>query len=249
MSRILMITTSHSELGDTGRKTGLWLEEFTTPFYVFLDAGHEVVVASPKGGEVPLDPASVTPANQSESVRRFFDDKIRASTLYNTLPLTKIRASEFDALFYPGGHGVMWDLSTNRENAMILLSFFDAQKAIGAVCHGPAALTLARDIEGASILNGIRVTGFANTEEESAGLTSVVPFLLQERLSALGAKYSKGPDFMPYTVTDSPLVTGQNPQSSAETARQLLVVMRQLDQFEHDMTHHQMRVSSEHPQA
>lgn len=244
MAHILIIATSHSQLGATGRKTGLWLDEFAGPYYVFLDAGHEITVASPRGGEIPIDPASIGPSSRAPAVQRLLEDKPHANVLYTALPLSRIRAAEYDAVFYPGGHGVMWDLASSRENAMIALSFYDSHKPIAAVCHGPAALTLSRTAEGRSILAGHRITGFSNTEEEAVGLTDTVPFLLQERLVTLGTHYSREPDFTPYTITDAPFVTGQNPQSSLDTARQLLLAISRVEQFEHDLIHSQLRAAS-----
>lgn len=241
MPSILMICTSHDVLGNTGRKTGMWLDEFTTPYYLFVDAGYDVVVASPRGGVIPIDPASIEPAALTESTRRFVDDRVRSSALYTSKPLARVRAVDFDAVFYPGGHGPMWDLANDPQNAMIALNFFDAMKPIGAVCHGPAALTLARKIGGLSILHGVNVTGFSNSEERAIGMAEATPFSLQDRLVELGGRYSSGGDFAEHVVVDHNIATGQNPISAAPTAKRVLELIAEQLRFQQEIADSEMR--------
>ncbi|MEG1832269.1 MAG: type 1 glutamine amidotransferase domain-containing protein [Burkholderiaceae bacterium] len=222
MARILMVLTSHGELGSTGRKTGLWLEEFAAPFYAFLAAGCEVVLASPRGGAVPVDPGSLADSAQTEATRRWADDDLNRGLITRTLPLSSVTASDFDAVFYPGGHGPMWDLAGDPGNAAVLSQFWCAGKPVGAVCHGVAALLAARDADGQSLLEGRHVTGFSDAEERAVGLDEVVPFLLQDRLLAARAIYEEAPPFKAHTVVDGRLVTGQNPASSVGAAHALL---------------------------
>ncbi|QGZ32456.1 type 1 glutamine amidotransferase domain-containing protein [Stutzerimonas stutzeri] len=220
--KILIVLTSHAQLGDTGKQTGFWLEEFAAPYYVFKDAGADIVLASPKGGQPPLDPKSDAPDAQTEMTRRFGGDEEAQALLANTHTLAELVADDFDAVFYPGGHGPLWDLAGDPASIALIESFIKAGKPVAAVCHAPAALVEVRGEDGEPLVKGKRVTGFTNTEEEAVQLTEVVPFLLEDRLKALGAHYSKGPDWAPYVLTDGLLVTGQNPASSEQAARQLL---------------------------
>lgn len=225
--RIAMVLTSHSELGDTGEKTGFWLEEFAAPYYAFVDAGADVVIAAPEPGQPPVDPRSSEPENQTEATKRFAQDAAAKAQLSNPIPLEQINIDDTDALFFPGGHGPMWDLA-NSEAVARLVEGFDAQgKVIGAVCHGPAALIKANTSQGESILKGKQLTAFTNDEEQAVQLDQVVPFALETRLRELGGEFSQAQTFQPHVVTDGNLVTGQNPPSSTATA---LAVMKLLNQ-------------------
>jgi putative intracellular protease/amidase len=224
--KILMVLTSHDQLGDTGKKTGFWLEEFAAPFYVLKDAGAAVTLASPKGGQPPLDPKSDLPENQTEMTRRFRSDLAAQAQLANTKKLAEVSAGDFDAIFYPGGHGPMWDLPDNPASVALLEAFVKADKPIGAVCHAPVALVNVRGRDGEYLVKGKRVTGFSNSEEEAVGLTAVVPFLLEDRLKERGGIYSNGPDWAPYVQVDGKVVTGQNPASSEPGAKELLKLLR-----------------------
>ena len=219
--KILMVLTSHKELGNTGKKTGFWLEEFVAPYYTFLDAGAEVTVASPKGGEPPLDPQSDTPEGQTEWTRRFKKDPKAQAVLSSTLKLAIVKATEFDAIFYPGGHGPMWDLAEDATSNALIEAFYNAGKPVAAVCHGPAVLRHAR-FHGEPLVKGRRVTGFTNSEEEAVHLTKIVPFLVEDELKRLGGLYEKAPDWQSYAIVDGHLITGQNPASSGAAAQQLL---------------------------
>jgi putative intracellular protease/amidase len=222
MKKVLMVLTSHDQLGNTGKKTGFWLEEFASPYYAFKDGGFEVTLASPKGGQPPLDPKSSEPDAQTAATKRFNDDPTAQRALASTTPLASVRADDFAAIFFPGGHGPMWDLATNDGLATMVSAFYTAGKPVGAVCHGPAALTRAVDAKGVSILHGRKVTGFSNTEEKAVGLTEVVPFLLAEKMTALGGKYEAGADWASHVIVDGHLVTGQNPASSEDAAKKLM---------------------------
>ena len=224
--KILIVLTSHDQLGSTGKPTGFWLEEFAAPFYVFRDAGAEVVLASPKGGQPPLDPKSVEPDAQTEATHRFQDDAEARALLANTRKLETVSAEDFDAVFYPGGHGPLWDLAHSPVSIGLIESFAKAGKPVAAVCHAPAALVAVRGEDGDYLVKGRRVTGFSNTEEEAVQLTDVVPFLLEDKLKTLGGDYSKGPDWASYVLVDGQLVTGQNPASSEEAARALLALLK-----------------------
>lgn len=218
---ILMVLTSHGQLGNTGEKTGFWLEEFAAPYYVFRDAGVKVTLASPKGGQPPLDPKSDQPEFQTEFTERFHADEEARAALANTHPLAEIKAGDYDAIFYPGGHGPLWDLAEDKHSIKLIESFYAAGKPVGAVCHGPAVFRHTR-VHARSLVHGKSVTGFSNSEEAAVQLTEVVPFLVEDMLKAHGAHYSKRGDWEPYVVVDGKLVTGQNPQSSIETAETLL---------------------------
>lgn len=224
--KILIVLTSHDQLGDTGKQTGFWLEEFAAPYYVFKDAGAEIVLASPKGGQPPLDPKSDDPDAQTEMTRRFDGDGEAQSLLANTYKLDEISAADFDAVFYPGGHGPLWDLSSSSASIALIEAFAKAGKPVAAVCHAPAVLVEARGPDGSPLVKGKRVTGFTNSEEEAVQLTDVVPFLLEDKLKEIGGSYSKGPDWSSYVLVDGRLITGQNPASSEEAARELLKLLK-----------------------
>jgi putative intracellular protease/amidase len=220
--KILMVLTSHDDLGDTGKKTGFWLEEFAAPYYVFKDAGSEVTLASPKGGQPPLDPSSDADDAQTEATHRFKGDKAAQGDLARTAVLSTISADDFDAIFFPGGHGPLWDLSEDADSIKLIESFFASNRPIGAVCHAPAVFKHPKRADGKKLVSGKTVTGFTNTEEEAVGLTKVVPFLVEDMLKANGGNYQKGTDWASFVVTDGTLVTGQNPASSEDAARKLL---------------------------
>ena len=222
---ILMVLTSHGELGDTGKKTGFWLEEFAGPYYVLKDAGHDITLASPKGGQPPLDPKSDAPDAQTEATKRFKGDGDAQAQLSATEVLASIDSTMFDGVFYPGGHGPMWDLAEDADSRALIEETLAAGKPVALVCHAPAALKNGTTPEGAPLVRGRKVTGFTNGEEEAVKLTDVVPFLLEEMLKAKGGHYSKGPDFTPYVVTDGLLITGQNPPSSEPAAEALLTAL------------------------
>lgn len=222
--KILMVMTSHDRLGNTGEKTGFWLEEFAAPYYVFRDAGAEVTIASPKGGQPPLDPKSDTPEGQTEATARFKADPAARAALANTLKLADVAAKDYDAIFYPGGHGPLWDLSEDARSIALIESFYSAGKPVAAVCHGPAVLRRV-EVDGVSIVKGRRVTGFSNSEEEAVHLTKVVPFLVEDELKRLGGRYEKAGDWQSLAVTDGHLITGQNPASSQAAAQELLKLL------------------------
>lgn len=220
--KILMVLTSHDQLGTTGRKTGFWLEELAAPFYTFKDAGAHITLASPKGGNPPLDPKSNEPDFQTEQTHRFEADPDAMAQLAATVRLDSISQSDFDAVFYPGGHGPLWDLAEDKDSIALIEAFLAANKHVALVCHAPGVLRHVKTPEGKPLVEGKKVTGFTNTEEEAVGLTDVVPFLVEDELIAKGGIYSKGADWSSYVVTDGLLITGQNPTSSAATAEQLI---------------------------
>ena len=220
--KVLMVLTSHDQLGDTGRKTGFWLEEFAAPYYAFRDAGAEVVLASPKGGQPPVDPKSSESSFQTDLTRRFEADAAAKAQLAATLRLDSVTQADFDTVFYPGGHGPMWDLAEDGNSVALIQSFLAAGKPIALVCHAPGVLRHAKAPDGKPLVEGKKVTGFTNTEEEGMGLTEVVPFLVEDELKAKGGLYSKGPDLAPYVVSDGLLITGQNPKSSGLAAKFLI---------------------------
>ena len=222
MARILMVLTSHSDLGDTGKKTGFWLEEFAAPYYVFKDAGAQVTLASPQGGQPPLDPKSDAPDAQTDATRRFKADAAAQAELASTVPLSEVDAAQFDAVFYPGGHGPLWDLAYDSRSIALIEATLAAGKPLAAVCHAPGVLRGAKAPDGTPLVRGKNVTGFTNGEEAAAGLTDVVPFLVENMLMSHGGLYTKQADFQPHVVTDGPLITGQNPASSEPAARALL---------------------------
>ena len=223
--KILMVLTSHDKLGDTGNKTGFWLEEFAAPYYVFKDAGAGVTLASPKGGQPPLDPSSDTDDAQTDATNRFKGDDAAQQALANTAVLSTISAEGFDAIFYPGGHGPLWDLAEDSDSKALIEAFSADNRPVGAVCHAPAVFKHPKGADGKPIVSGKEVTGFTNTEEEGVGLTNVVPFLVEDMLKANGASYQKGDDWASFVVVDGKLVTGQNPASSEEAARKLLALL------------------------
>lgn len=224
--KILMVITSHDKLGNTGRKTGFWLEEFAAPYYTFLDAGAAVTVASPSGGQPPLDPKSDTPEGQTDLTKRLKEDAAARAVLANTVKLADVRADDYDAIFYPGGHGPMWDMPDNQTSIALIEAFVKAGKPVGAVCHAPVALVNVRGKDGRYLVEGKRVTGFTNDEEEAVELTKVVPFLLEDRLKERGGIFSKAANWVPYVQVDGKLVTGQNPASSGPAAKELLKLLR-----------------------
>ena len=222
MKQILMVLTSHDQLGDTGHKTGFWLEEFAAPYYVFKDAGCQVTLASPAGGQPPLDPKSDAPEFQTAATHRFRADDEAVAALAATLPLAQVRLEAFDAVFYPGGHGPLWDLAEDPHSIALIEQALSAGKPLAAVCHAPGIFRHTRRPDGAPLVQGLQVTGFSNTEEAAVQLTDVVPFLVEEMLQGHGALYSKGADWLPYVRRDGLLITGQNPASSELTALTLL---------------------------
>ena len=223
---VLFVLTSHDELGNTGHKTGFWIEEFAAPYYIFFDAGVNVTLASPKGGQPPIDPKSSAPENQTEATKRFEQDEALKQKLSLTLKLSDVSADEYDAIFYPGGHGPMWDLSSDPNSIRMVETFYKAGKPVAAVCHGPAVLVNAKNEDGAPLVKGKKVTGFTNTEEAAVQLTEVVPFLLEDELKNKGGNYSKKEDWASYVIKDGNLITGQNPASSEEAARELLSILK-----------------------
>lgn len=220
--KILMVLTSHDTLGGTGRKTGFWLEEFAAPYYTFRDAGAEIVIASPKGGQPPLDPKSGEPDFQTDLTRRFEADPAAQAALAHTVRLDTVVQEDFDTVFYPGGHGPMWDLAEDPISVALIESFLAAGKPVALVCHAPGALHRVRKPDGTPLVEGKKVTGFTNSEEEAVGLTSIVPFLVEDELKRLGGIFSKVEDWQPYALVDGLLITGQNPASSTSVARLLL---------------------------
>lgn len=224
-----MVLTSHDTLGDTGKKTGFWLEEFAAPYYVFKDAGADITLASPKGGQPPLDPSSEAPDALTDATKRFNDDQDAQRDLASTSVLSGVLADDFGAIFFPGGHGPLWDLAEDADSISLLETFAASDRPIGAVCHAPAIFKHPKAADGKPLVSGRNVTGFTNSEEDAVGLTDVVPFLVEEMLKAKGGNYQKGADWASFVVTDGKLVTGQNPASSEEAARQLLKLLEPAD--------------------
>ncbi|MDT8445107.1 MAG: type 1 glutamine amidotransferase domain-containing protein [Desulfuromonadales bacterium] len=220
--KILMVLTSHDKLGTTGEKTGFWLEEFAAPYYVFKDAGAKVTIASPLGGQPPLDPKSDSPDFQTEATNRCKADSAAQKVLSSTLKLAEVSAADFDAVFYPGGHGPLWDLAEDPSSIALIEAMLAAGKPVAAVCHAPGVLRHPKTSDGTFVVQGKTVTGFTNSEEEAVGLTKVVPFLVEDMLKQNGGKYSKAQDWHPHVVTDGLLITGQNPASSEPAAKALL---------------------------
>jgi len=225
VKKILLVLTSHDRLGDTGQKTGFWLEELAAPYYAFVDAGAQVTLASPKGGQPPLDPKSNEPSFLTETTRRFEADAKAKAALANTKKLSDVLIVDFDAVFYPGGHGPLWDLAEDPLSAALIEWTIRSGKPVGLVCHAPGVLRDVKDADGKPLVEGRAVTGFSNSEEEAVGLTKVVPFLVEDILKAKGGNYSKGPDWQSYVQEDGLLVTGQNPASSGATAHALLKLL------------------------
>jgi putative intracellular protease/amidase len=221
-----MVLTSHDALGDTGKKTGFWLEEFAAPYYVFKDADADITLASPKGGQPPIDPSSDNPDAQTDDTRRFKDDSEAQRHLANTLILSDVTEDGFDAIFYPGGHGPLWDLAEDADSKRLIEAFAAADMPVGAVCHAPAVFLHTQGPDGKPLVSGRRVTGFTNTEEEAVALTDVVPFLVEDMLKANGGLYEKGADWSSFVLRDGKLVTGQNPASSAAAAQKILALLK-----------------------
>jgi putative intracellular protease/amidase len=222
MKKVLMVLTSHDTLGNTGRKTGFWLEELAAPYYTFKDAGVQIVLASPAGGQPPLDPKSNEPSFQTDLTRRFEADPAATAQLAATVRLDSVDQADFDTVFYPGGHGPLWDLAEDQHSIALIESFIAANKPVALVCHAPGVLRHVKSADGQPLVAGKKVAGFTNTEEEGVGLTDVVPFLVEDELKKLGGVYSKGPDWGSYVVQDGLLITGQNPGSSEAAAALLL---------------------------
>jgi len=223
--KVLVVLTSHDQLGDTGNKTGFWVEEFAAPYYVLADAGVNVTIASPKGGQPPIDPKSALPEFQTEATKRFDEDKELKIKLANSIPLKEISEQDYDAIFYPGGHGPLWDLTNDKTSIALIEAFWRNNKPVAAVCHAPGVLRFVKDTNGSLLVKGKKVTGFSNSEEEAVQLTNVVPFLVEDELVKLGGIYSKGEDWNSYVLKDGNLITGQNPGSSEETAKELLALL------------------------
>lgn len=219
--KILMVLTSHDQLGNTGRKTGFWLEEFAAPYFVFRDAGVQLTIASPKGGRPPIDPKSDLPENQTPAMTRFKQDPVAQAALSQTVKLADLKSEDFDTVFYVGGHGPMWDLVDNPDSIALIESFYNSGKPVAAVCHAPGVLHRVT-YKGAPLVKGKRVTGFTNGEEEAVQLTHVVPFLVEDELKRIGGLYEKAPDWQSFAITDGRLITGQNPASSTAAAKALL---------------------------
>ncbi|MGK0500291.1 MAG: putative intracellular protease/amidase [Oceanicoccus sp.] len=222
VQKILIVLTSHAELGDSGEKTGFWVEEFAAPYYVFLDAGADITLASPKGGQPPIDPKSELPDFQTDATHRFDSDQACQQKLATTIKLSEINASDYSAVFYPGGHGPLWDLHSDQHSIALIENFIAAGKPVAAVCHAPAVLLKAKAENGKSLITGKNITGFSNTEEAAVALIDIVPYLLEDELKALGAHYQKVDDWLPLAVVDGLLITGQNPASSSAAAEALL---------------------------
>ncbi|GAA3515009.1 type 1 glutamine amidotransferase domain-containing protein [Aquimarina addita] len=225
MKKVLFVLTSHSELGDTGEKTGFWIEEFASPYYLLKDKGIEVVLASPKGGQPPIDPKSASDDFKTPATERFNNDKETQQVLSNTLQLKNINQADYDAVFYPGGHGPLWDLAEDKNSIALIQDFYNHNKPVAAVCHAPGVLKNVQGKDGNALVKGKKVTGFTNSEEEAVQLTNVVPFLVEDMLKNNGGVYSKGEDWNPYSVTDGLLITGQNPASSELVAEKLLELL------------------------
>lgn len=219
---ILFVLTSHSELGNTGNKTGFWIEEFASPYYYLADKGINVTLASPQGGQPPIDPKSDEPENQTRATIRFKSDTELQEKLSKTHKLSEISAEDYDAVFYPGGHGPLWDLAESNDSVKLIESFYNLKKPVSFVCHAPAALKNVKDASGEPLVKGKSVTGFSNTEEDLVQLTDVVPFLVEDMLKEKGGNYSKAGDFESYALEDGLLITGQNPASSEKVAEMLL---------------------------
>ena len=225
--KILIVLTSHNQLGDTGQKTGFWLEEFATPYYIFKDANADVTLASPNGGQPPLDPKSDEPDFRTEATERFKGDADAQSVLANTQKLSDITPDDYDAVFYAGGHGPLWDLAEDRKSIALIETMYASGKPVAAVCHAPAVLRHTKAPDGTPLVKGKSVTGFSNTEEDAVQLSEVVPFMLEDELKAKGANYSKADDWHPYAITDGNLITGQNPASSDPVAKAVLEIIKQ----------------------
>ena len=220
--KILMVLTSHDDLGNTGEKTGFWVEEFAAPYYAFVDAGAEITLASPNGGQPPIDPTSTLADFQTDATKRYDNDSAAQALMANTKVLSELNASDFDAVFYPGGHGPLWDLAEDKNSIALIEGFHKNNKPVAAVCHAPAVFKNTKNTDGTFLVNGKKVTGFTNGEEEAVQLTSIVPFLVEDMLKNNGGIYSKKADWNPHAVEDELLITGQNPASSELVAELLL---------------------------
>lgn len=224
--KVLFVVTSHDELGNTGHKTGFWVEEFAAPYYSFKDAGFEVVVATPKGGQAPVDPNSEVPDAQTAATERYYKDEEVQKIIANTQKLSEQKADDFDAVFYPGGHGPLWDLANDKDSQKLILDFYNSEKPVGAVCHAPGVFKNVAFENGESFVKGKNVTGFSNTEEAAVQLTDVVPFLVEDELQKLGGHYTKTDDWGVHVVEDGLLITGQNPASSEAVAEKLIALLK-----------------------
>ena len=224
--KIVIVLTSHSKLGNTDGKTGFWIEEFATPYYIFKAAGAKITLASPNGGQPPIDPKSDTPENQTESTIRYKNDEKLLKLMSNTTQLQAISPKDFDAVFYPGGHGPLWDLTSDKNSIKLIEDFWDAKKPVATVCHAPSVLLNVKDEDGNFLIKGKKITAFSNTEEVAVQLDKIVPFMLEDEIKKKGAIYSKKEDWTSYVIKDGLLITGQNPQSSAEVAKELLAVLK-----------------------
>ncbi|MEO9892988.1 type 1 glutamine amidotransferase domain-containing protein [Aurantibacter sp.] len=220
--KILFVLTSHDKLGDTGKKTGFWVEEFANPYYSLLDKGADITIATPKGGAAPIDPSSDSPDAATEDTDRFNKDEEAKNKIANTKKLSDMNPDDFDAVFYPGGHGPLWDLASDVNSIALIEKFNGQKKPVAFVCHAPAALKSVKNNDGSLLVKGKNVTGFTNTEEAAVGLTDVVPFLVEDMLNSNGGTYSKADDWAPYAIKDGNLITGQNPASSELVAEKLL---------------------------
>ncbi|WP_405396989.1 type 1 glutamine amidotransferase domain-containing protein [Maribacter sp. Asnod2-G09] len=224
--KILFVLTSHDQLGDTGKKTGFWIEEFAAPYYALLDKGAEITVATPKGGQAPIDPSSDSEDAQTKDTKRYKEDKDAQSVINNTKKLAEVNASDFDAVFYPGGHGPLWDLANDATSIKLIETFNEQAKPVAFVCHAPAALKGVKGTDGNPLVKGKKVTGFTNSEEAAVQLTEVVPFLVEDMLQENGGIYSKKEDWAAYAIQDGNLITGQNPASSELVAEKLLAALK-----------------------
>lgn len=224
-TKILFVVTSHDQLGNTGKKTGLWVEEFAAPYYHLIDQGVQITIASPKGGSTPIDPKSEEPASSTEATKRFYADPETQEKLNSTVLLTDVSQEGFDAVYYPGGHGPLWDLAEDSNSAQLIESFYQHHKPVSFVCHAPAALKNVKDSQGQPLVNGKSVTGFTNSEEDGVGLTDIVPFLVEDMLKENGGNYQKAGDWQPFAITDGLLITGQNPASSVLVADHLMALL------------------------
>ncbi|MEP7374966.1 MAG: type 1 glutamine amidotransferase domain-containing protein [Chitinophagaceae bacterium] len=229
-TKVLFVSTSHDKMGDTNYRTGVWLEELAAPYYVFTEAGFEITIASPKGGPVPLDPKSESIIMATQTTKRFLKDEKAMNFLSDSTPLEEVKAEDFDAVFLPGGHGPMWDIAGNKIVKQLLEAFNSENKPIAAVCHGAAGLLALQNDTGELLIKDKQLTGFSNSEEESAGLTKVVPFLLETKLISLGAIYSKGPNYVSHVVIDGNIITGQNPASSEGVAKKTVALVQEARQ-------------------
>ena len=224
--KVLMVLTSHSELGNTGKKTGFWVEEFASPYYVLADEGAEITIASPNGGQPPVDPKSELAEAQTPSTKRFYKDAVLIDKVAHSIKLSEVKQDDYDAVFYPGGHGPLWDLANDKNSIRLIEEFYNHQKPIAFVCHAPAVLIHVKAANKEPLVMGKQITGFSNTEEDAAQLTAVVPFLLEDELKKLGGHYSKGKDWSSHVIQDGLLITGQNPASSEAVAKLLFKVLK-----------------------